>query len=139
MLSCFLPTGDFVHKSFTKHPGCSCYNGDMDKELHILPPEAPDDSAGAERVLLEFSRLYQPVFIGAVNHLDIVITRMTPEYSDAYRPWRNALHDISRGLHLMGKKIPLSDMERFMEALLMFTFEGAIQFLHDICRIGKIT
>lgn len=110
----------------------------MTKAFNIAPPKAADDNEGAERFLEEFAELYQPTLISAQKHLHVVITRMEPQYADAYTPWYTALNEITRGIHMLSKNIPLPDMERFIDALYMFTFEGAIQFLSDLCRNCKI-
>lgn len=108
-------------------------------QTHLVTrPETDDDSDGARRALEEFAQLYHPTLMAAKDHLHMVISGMEPEYADAYKPWHTALNEITRGIHLLNKKIPLPDMKRFLDALYMFTFEGAIQFLYDLCIACKI-
>jgi hypothetical protein len=110
----------------------------MNKEQLIIAPKSEADSAGAERVLKDFARLYQPTILQAATHLSIFTEKMEPAYAAAYSPWQTALMDLAHGLQLMVRKIAIKDIERFMDALHMFSFEGAIQFLYDLCKSCKI-
>ncbi len=105
----------------------------MEEFNHITPPSGEDDIEGARRVFDEFLTLYQPVLIRVEHQLEKVIGDLDPAFAEAYRPWQVALHDLLRGAYLVAKKIPLPDLDGFMEALSMFSFESAIQFLRDIC------
>ena len=88
---------------------------------------------GAQRVFEDFFNLYQPAFISIEHYLEDAMDHMAPIYANAYRPWYKGLHDLLRGVTLMAKKIPLPDPEEFSDALCMFSFDGAIQFLSDLC------
>ena len=99
----------------------------------ILPPLDEDDIKGAERVFENFFTLYQPTLTRVDQYLKQVMREVGPVYAEAYRPWQIAIHDLASGLFLMAKKIPLPDKERFTEALSIFTFDGAVRFLYDLC------
>ena len=115
-----------------------CYNLNMNTEYKIARPKNESDTAGAERVLKDFIGLYQPSLIQAEQHLSKLLASVEPAYAVAYKPWQSALTDIIEGLQLMARRITLKDAQRFMDALLMFTFEGAIQFLQDLCKGSKL-
>lgn len=99
----------------------------------IVPPMNEDDTEGAQRVFEEFLVLYQPALTHIEHFLEHVMEDAGPDYADAYKPWHKALHDLFRGVYLVAKKIPLPDPEAFTEALRMFSFDSAIQFLSDVC------
>ena len=92
------------------------------------------DPESAQRVLEDFVEIYQPTLLAAQNHLSQTLFKMPAQYAAAYKPWHTALQDLTRGLYLLSKKIPVPDMERFIDALHMFSFEGAINFLADLCK-----
>jgi len=98
----------------------------------IIPPTGDDDRKGAERVFQEFFAEYQVVFTKVEVYLGNVIKEV-PAYSNAYKPWQKSLRELSRGIYLINKNIPLPNSKSFLEALQMFSFEGAINFLQDIC------
>lgn len=98
----------------------------------MIHPSGDADVEGARRLFQDFFSEYQPVFTKVEVYLGQLI-REAPEYAEGYQPWRKSLHDLSRGVFLTVKNIPLPNAEAFMEALKMFTFEGAIHFLEDIC------
>jgi hypothetical protein len=110
----------------------------MSKLDHIALPKDENDHKAALRVINAFVDTYQPAIIQAQEHLQKVIKNMEPGYAAAYKPWFSALNDISKGIQLLAKKIPLPDMDRFIDALHMFTFDGAVQFLFDLCRNSKM-
>ena len=109
----------------------------MSKQDHITPTGV-DDAEGAERVFNEFFTQYQPVFKNVEIYLGKII-KEAPEYADAYRPWQNAIHHLSDGIALTIQNHQLPEDEEFAEALRMFSFDGAINFLEDIssnCRLN---
>jgi hypothetical protein len=111
----------------------------MEDWNYILPPADGDDIKGAERVFEDFFTLYQPTLTQLDTYLENIVEEVGPIYAQAYRPWHIALHDLCTGIFLMSKKIPLPDKDRFMEALKIFSFDGAIQFLYDLCTSCRIT
>ena len=104
----------------------------------LIPPSGADDVEGARRLFQDFFAEYQPVFMKIEMYLSTLI-KETPEFAEGYVIWRKSLQNISRGVYLTMKKIPLPNTDDFLEALKMFTFEGAIRFLADICKSCKIT
>jgi hypothetical protein len=108
--------------------------------LHDIPlPSHDTDIEGARRVFEEFGGLYQPVLQSAEKHLHMMITNMEPEFAAAYTPWHSALYELSMGIYMMSRNIPIPDMQRFIDVLHMFCFESAVQFLRDLCRNAKIS
>lgn len=105
----------------------------MEDEFLIMPPRNGEDWEGAQRVFEEFFILYQPALSSVQHYLAQVTEEMGAEYAAAYRPWQSALSDLFQGVYLTAKKIPLPDPEGFLEALRMFSFESAVQFLSDLC------
>ncbi len=93
---------------------------------------------GAQRVFEDFFVQYRPVFASVETYLGTII-RDTPEYADAYRPWKSALHSLSEGLALAVEQHKLPEDEEFMEALKMFSFNGATHFLEDISENCRMT
>jgi hypothetical protein len=104
----------------------------MEDYLQIEPPLSGDDREGAQRVFEEFLVLYQPALSSVQHYLERVIFE-APDYADAYKPWHKALQDLFQGVYLTAKRIPLPDPDAFLEALRMFSFQSAIQFLCDLC------
>lgn len=93
---------------------------------------------GAQRVFEDFLVQYRPVFASVETYLGTII-RDTPEYAEAYRPWKSALHSLSAGLELAVEQHQLPEDEEFMEALKMFSFDASTRFLEDIsenCRMS---
>jgi len=99
----------------------------------ITPPAHGDDTEGAKRVFEQFFILYQPALTRVEHYLEHVIDQMEPAYAEAYRPWHKALRDLSQCFYLAARKIPLPDPESFMDALRMFSFDSAVEFLKDLC------
>ena len=119
----------YVHKTVTK----LCYDTYMEEDHRILPPKGEDDAEGAQRVFEEFLILYEPTLVRIEYYLEHVIEQVGPAYAEAYRPWHKAVHDLFRGVYLTVRNIPLPDPDSFIEALKMFGFDSAIQFLQDLC------
>lgn len=105
----------------------------MEDDIKIIPPMGEDDIKGAERACEEFFILYQPTLSRIERHLETIISHTSLNYVEAYLPWQQALRDLIRGVYLTVKKIPLPNYEAFLEALHIFSFESAIQFLRDLC------
>lgn len=111
----------------------------MGEYPHIRPPVCENDTEGAQRVFEEFLILYKPILITVQGHLENLMHDMGPLYADAYQPWCNALKDLFQGVYLVARKIPLPDKEAFTEALRMFSFDSAVQFLCDLCVSCRIS
>lgn len=103
----------------------------------ISPPEGEEDVEGARRFLEEFLILYQPVLIRVEHHLEKLIQDAGP-YADAYRPWRKAVHQVFRGVYLLAKGIPVPDLDSFIDAVRMFSFDSAAQLIGDLCISSKM-
>ncbi len=98
----------------------------------IIPPAGEEDTEGARRIFSEFVTIYQPVLLQIDTQLEKTIGDLDPMFAEAYRPWHQALQQLIKGSHLIARKIPLPNTDSFLEALSMFSFEGAIAFLRDI-------
>ena len=98
----------------------------------IIPPTGENDTEGARRIFSEFVTLYQPVLLQIDTQLEKTINTLDPLYAEAYRPWQQALRQLIKCSHMIARKIPLPSTDNFLEALSMFSFEGAIAFLRDI-------
>lgn len=81
---------------------------------------------------------YQPILKSAEDYLESMIEKTAPTYAEAYKPWKDALHELLEGAILISQKISLPDQDEFMNALKMFSFDSTIHFLRDICRICDI-
>jgi len=81
---------------------------------------------------------YQPVLESAEEYLVSMIEKTAPTYAEAYKPWKDALHELLEGAYLISHKIELPDKDEFMNALKMFSFDSTIKFLRDICKICDI-
>lgn len=103
----------------------------------IIAPIGADDTEGAKRVFEAFLTEYQPVFTQIERHLDKIMEAV-PIYAEAYLPWHKALREVSRGIYLTTKNIGLPNPKAFLDALTMFSFEGSVNFLQDLCISCKI-
>ncbi len=90
------------------------------------------------QVFEQFLIDYQPVLVRVEKYLEKTIEETDYIYREAYMPWKNALHELLEGAYFLARKIPLPSKEEFMDALFMFSFKGAIMFLHDICNICQL-
>lgn len=72
------------------------------------------------------------------GYLKDMIDKTEPNFANAYKPWLKGLHELCVGVYLCSKNIPLPNPQQFLESLKMFTFDGALQFLSDICESCKI-
>lgn len=109
----------------------ACYTWSMADSTHS-PLTRPEDGESAQRFFEEFFTKYQPVFTRAEVYLGNLI-KEAPDFAEAYRPWQNALRDLSRGVYFINRKIPMTNAKGFLEALKMFSLESVIHFLRDIC------
>lgn len=90
------------------------------------------------RIFEQFLITYHPVLMEVEDYLDSIIEKTDPVYVEGYLPWKEALHELVRGVHFLARKIPLPSRENFIEALCMFSFDSAIDFLLDICSICQL-
>lgn len=105
----------------------------METYRQITPPTSETDTTGARRVFEDFFDIYQPTLRRIERHLEGVIDEAGPHFAEAYRHWYKALRDVFRGVYFVSKNLPLPNKDAFLEALRMFSFDSAIQFLKDIC------
>lgn len=101
-------------------------------------PRVGERTDTVHRVFEQFLIDYQPVLFRVESYLDEIIEKTDNAYKEAYIPWKNALHELLSGAHLIAKRIPLPNKESFAEALCMFSFDGTITFLRDICSICQL-
>jgi len=104
----------------------------------IPAPASEDDQDGAQRVFEEFYVLYKNTLVSVETYLEQVLGDVNPAYAGAYRPWYRATRTLLRGVYLTVRRIPLPDPEAFVESLRTFSFEGAAQFLNDVCISCKV-
>ena len=114
-----------------------CYDEFMLDDETILPPEHDTDIDGAERFFNQFQKIYHPTLLRVEYYLEELVEK-AGDYAEAYRPWQQALHHLCRGVYLTAKKIPLSNQQRFIDALQTFGFDSALQFLEDLCTCCRI-
>ena len=100
-------------------------------QSELISPPGENDAEDAQRVFSEFYSQYQPVFSKVEVYLGQII-REAPEYANAYRPWHNALHNLTAGISSITRDHKLPEDEEFIEAMRMFGFSGAIHFLEDM-------
>lgn len=110
----------------------------METESRIASPQGEDDKQGAKHVFDEFFVIYQPVLMDVESYLKNTMEKMDSEYASAYKPWFDALENLLQGVFLTVKKIPLPDTDSFIDAIKLFTFDSAIQFLYDLCLSARI-
>lgn len=110
----------------------------MEELFPITPPCGEDDTEGAQRVFEDFLTLYQPTLIRLEYHLEDIVDHAGTMYAEAYMPWRDALHELFKGVYLTAKKVPLPNKEKFIDALRTFSFNSALQFLIDMCASCKM-
>jgi hypothetical protein len=105
----------------------------MESIIDIHTPKDESDSEVARRVFEEFTLLYRPTLERVGQYLEDMMETKAPAYAEAYAPWHSALKTLVRGTYLVSRKVPLPNPEAFIEAVRMFSFEGTIQFLRDVC------
>ena len=105
----------------------------MQIEDSTLPPLEVEDKESAQRVFEEFLVQYHPLLRDVEHYLEELMQKTSLTYAEAYKPWHKALHEMIRGVFLTVKNIPLPDVQGFLESLRLFCFDGAIQFLQDLC------
>lgn len=110
----------------------------MQRDSGIPLPQGGDDKEAAKRVFDEFYIFYQPVLSEVDSYLETLMNNMETAYAQAYQPWHAALQDLMQGVYLTVKKIPLPDRESFLDAIALFSFESAAQFLYDLCLSCRI-
>ncbi len=101
-------------------------------------PRVGEQTDTVHRVFEQFLIDYQPVLFCVENYLDEVIEKTDNAYKEAYVPWKNALHELLSGAYLIAKRNHLPNKDSFIEALCMFSFDGTITFLRDICSICQL-
>ena len=83
----------------------------MDTEPGIIPPLGEEDIDGARRAFGDFLVIYKPTLERIEIYLEQIIEQAGTAYAEAYRPWRQGLHELFRGATLISKKIPLSHVQ----------------------------
>ncbi len=110
----------------------------MELNTRISPPEGVADSEEARRAAETFVVVYQVTLIQVEEYLEDIIAEAGPNYSKGYIPWLNSVRELARGTLLLSKKAPLQHKEAFIDALRLFSFSGASQFIADICNSREI-
>lgn len=95
--------------------------------------EREGQADAAHRACEKFLVNYQTILLRVESYLEEIIEKTDNAYKEAYLPWKNALHDLLSGTYFIAKDIPLPNKNNFADALCMFSFEGAVTFLRDIC------
>jgi hypothetical protein len=103
------------------------------EEASVIMPLGTEDRQGAERAFKDFFALYQPTLVRVEQHLKRIVDTAPPIYAETYRPWLLSLRDLIRGVYLTTRNISVPNPEAFAEALKMFSFKNAIEFLEDLC------
>jgi len=81
---------------------------------------------------VEFINEYHPVLSTLETYLQNMIDKTEPTFAQAYKPRLKGLKDLCVGVYLMSKGIALQNPQSLLDALKMFTFESALQFLSDL-------
>lgn len=110
----------------------------METVLNVHRPESEDDQEGALRTFQEFAANYHQTLQQIDEYLDCTIADLDPIVAKAYEPWHNALQDLFHGVYLVAKKIPMPNPKAFVESMQIFSFDGAVQFLFDLCISCKL-
>lgn len=105
----------------------------MGQDIHIHPSPSEVDQESAQRALETFVTVYQVTLIRVEEYLEEIIIEVGPELSGGYKPWLSSVRDLARGAFLLSQKTQLHQKERFIDALRVFSFGGAVQFLNDVC------
>lgn len=82
---------------------------------------------------------YESVVHVLDSHLQDMVDHLQPPFADAYKPWQEALKDLFDGVQSLARGQPLPHPDMFREALNMFSFDGALQFLSDLCLCLRLT
>lgn len=105
---------------------------------HIFVPRSADDQEGAIRSFKEFTCNYAELLEQVSQHLDDTLKDISPNIAEAYKPWQVALRDLLQGSIAIAHKLKLRNPEAFFEALQIFSLDGAVQFIRDLCLSCKI-
>lgn len=106
----------------------------MEPSTRIQPPVGVPDSDEARRAAETFVVVYQVTLVQVEEYLEDIIEEAGPQYAQGYQTWLESIRELSRGAVLLSKKAPLKHKERFIDALRLFSFNSAAQFVGDICR-----
>lgn len=91
------------------------------------------EAAKAKQIAETFVEVYQVTLVRIEQHLDEVIEEAGEEYADGYKPWQEALHNLVHGTFLLAREEAKPDTEQLSDALRVFSFEGSVRFLGDLC------
>lgn len=105
----------------------------MEQDTHTHPQVSEEDQESAQRALETFVTVYQVTLIRVEQYLEEIIIEVGPELSGGYKPWLHSVRDLTRGAFLLSNQTPLKQKDRFLDALRVFSFGSAVQFLNDIC------
>lgn len=86
-----------------------------------------------ERALETFVEVYQVTLFRVEQYLEEVVEEAGPEFAAGYTPWLRSIRDLTRGAFLASNHVPLKNQEPFLDALRVFSFSSATQFLQDVC------
>lgn len=87
----------------------------------------------ALEVFQNFRNDYEGTFVRVEYYLKEVVENVPPYLASAYQSWYKAAHDLIRGVYCVTKEIPIAHAESLKDAIHLFTYDSAIQFLRDIC------
>ncbi len=110
----------------------------METDDTVALPFLPTDKQAIKQACKNFIEEYQPILTQVETHLKQLMENTEPHYAQAYKPWLKGVRDLCMGVFLMSKSIPVPDPAALLDALKMFSFEGALQLLNDVCIICKI-
>ena len=110
----------------------------MHEQAQPHTPFKQDDRQNAKNACVQFINEYHPILSTAETYLQNMIDNTEPAYAQAYKPWLKELRDLCVGVYMMSKDIPLKNPQSLLDALEMFTFDSALQLLHDVCITCKL-
>lgn len=99
---------------------------------------AETNPESAKRAAETFIEIYEVTLVAVEHCLEEVIKEAGPEFAEGYFAWYEALHQLIDGINALAANNVNIDEEAFNEALHLFSFDGAVQFLRDLCIVKKI-
>lgn len=92
----------------------------------------------AKTVCIEFLNEHHSMLKTVESYLSDLVKKTEDTYSKAYEPWLKGIQDMCVGIFIVAKGMPLTQPSRLVEALKMFTFESALNFIDDMCKCCQL-
>jgi hypothetical protein len=105
----------------------------MEKVSHTNNSAVASDALAAQQAAETFVEVYEVTLVSVEQYLEELVIEVGPDMSGGYKPWLHSVRNLTRGAFLLSKQAPITQMEKFQDALRVFSFNGAVQFLNDVC------